>query len=233
MQPPEVTVEDLRAFHAKHYPHMALSTEFLYAVGSVQQTSVDDDDDDGLGYYPDGVKRTLTDEQIALFRHTEIHKILHKRRLKKENAEYEPSESDYKPAEKVETMDGVQNGPINTEPAQTLSRKRSIDDETPQSNASTPDTGNSVDSHKLKNRKNKQLWKERKRQRKDNKRRKLEAAGSGRHDAFTDGPYDLDGTGELSPPPNLSDVAGSDEWDPRRQATGPDAQKEVPIDLDY
>jgi len=34
-----------------------------------------DDDDDGLGYYPDGVKRTLTDEQIAIFRHSELEKL--------------------------------------------------------------------------------------------------------------------------------------------------------------
>lgn len=31
-----------------------------------------DEDEDGLGYYPDGVKRTLTDEQIAIFRHSEL-----------------------------------------------------------------------------------------------------------------------------------------------------------------
>ncbi len=31
-----------------------------------------DEDDDGLGYYDDGVKRTLTDEQIAIFRHSEM-----------------------------------------------------------------------------------------------------------------------------------------------------------------
>ncbi len=31
-----------------------------------------EEEDDGLGYYPDGVKRTLTDEQIAIFRHSEL-----------------------------------------------------------------------------------------------------------------------------------------------------------------
>lgn len=30
------------------------------------------EDDDGLGYYEDGVKRTLTDEQIEIFRHSEL-----------------------------------------------------------------------------------------------------------------------------------------------------------------
>ncbi|KAK5658729.1 hypothetical protein OQA88_1538 [Cercophora sp. LCS_1] len=32
----------------------------------------EEEDDDGLGYYPDGAKRTLTDEQIAIFRHSEL-----------------------------------------------------------------------------------------------------------------------------------------------------------------
>jgi Protein of unknown function (DUF3807) len=39
-----------------------------------------DDENDGLGYYPDGVKRTLTDEQIQIFRHSEIHSLLRERR---------------------------------------------------------------------------------------------------------------------------------------------------------
>lgn len=37
---------------------------YYYDDGEVEE-------DDGLGYYPDGVKRTLTDEQIAMFRHSE------------------------------------------------------------------------------------------------------------------------------------------------------------------
>lgn len=43
------------------------------------------DHDDCLGYYEDGVKRTLTDEQIAMFRHSEIQALLRDRRLKAEN----------------------------------------------------------------------------------------------------------------------------------------------------
>lgn len=42
-------------------------------------------DDESLGYYEDGVKRTLTDEQIAMFRHSEIQALLRDRRLKAEN----------------------------------------------------------------------------------------------------------------------------------------------------
>lgn len=46
-------------------------------------------DDDGLGYYPDGVKRTLTDDQIAMFRHSEIQVLLRERRRRRENSEGE------------------------------------------------------------------------------------------------------------------------------------------------
>ena len=34
-----------------------------------------DEDDDSLGFYSDGVKRTLTDDQIAMFRHSELHAL--------------------------------------------------------------------------------------------------------------------------------------------------------------
>jgi hypothetical protein len=39
-------------------------------------------DDDMLGCYDDGVKRTLSDEQVAIFRHTEIQELLKERREK-------------------------------------------------------------------------------------------------------------------------------------------------------
>ena len=42
------------------------------------------EDSDGLGWYPDGVKRTLTDEQIAMFRHSEVQAILRARRHRNE-----------------------------------------------------------------------------------------------------------------------------------------------------
>ena len=42
-----------------------------YAYGEQEH-----EEDNGLGYYPDGVKRTLTDAQIAIFRHSEIQGML-------------------------------------------------------------------------------------------------------------------------------------------------------------
>lgn len=45
--------------------------------------------DDGLGYYDDGVKRTLTDEQVKMFRHSEIQELLSEWRLQREERAYE------------------------------------------------------------------------------------------------------------------------------------------------
>ena len=42
-------------------------------------------EEDDLGYYHDGTKRTLTDDQIAMFRHSEIYAILRDRQVRKEN----------------------------------------------------------------------------------------------------------------------------------------------------
>ncbi|KAI6366717.1 hypothetical protein MCOR25_005083 [Pyricularia grisea] len=66
-------VDDLAAFHQKHFSEISLSnfaTQFLSAED--HDCTEEDDCDDGLGYYPDGVKRTLTDEQIEIFRHSEL-----------------------------------------------------------------------------------------------------------------------------------------------------------------
>lgn len=56
---------------------------------------------DGLGWYEDGVKRTLTDEQIEMFRHTELEELKRLRKLEAEaredfseddeDEEYEPT----------------------------------------------------------------------------------------------------------------------------------------------
>lgn len=61
--------------------------------------NVEDLGDDGLGWYSDGAKRTLTDEQIAMFRHTELEGLLRQQRLKAEDEDddddsYEPPEPD-------------------------------------------------------------------------------------------------------------------------------------------
>lgn len=59
-----------------------------YAIHE-EYVDYDDDDDDHLGYYLDGVKRTLTDDQIAMFRHSEIYTLIRQRQVRKENEEAE------------------------------------------------------------------------------------------------------------------------------------------------
>ncbi|KAL4916691.1 hypothetical protein BDW62DRAFT_102939 [Aspergillus aurantiobrunneus] len=87
---PPVTFEDLQAFQAKHFP---TSIKPLQPPPTqVRQTYEDTHDasnDEDLGYYPDGVKRTLTDEQIRIFRHSEIHALLRERQIREENEDFE------------------------------------------------------------------------------------------------------------------------------------------------
>lgn len=71
-----VAQEDLANFDQAHFSeahHAHLSSQFLPPPPPAE---VAIPDDDGLGYYPDGWKRTLTDEQIAIFRHSEIQELL-------------------------------------------------------------------------------------------------------------------------------------------------------------
>lgn len=58
----------------------------LRSEGEVAQEAILEDGDD-LGWYPDGNKRTLTDDQIAMFRHSEIYSLLRERQVHKENRE--------------------------------------------------------------------------------------------------------------------------------------------------
>jgi hypothetical protein len=77
---------DLAAFHKAHFSTPSLdhfSTHFLGPAP--EDENQEEEEDDGLGYYPDGVKRTLTDEQIAMFRHSEIQALLRERRHAEEN----------------------------------------------------------------------------------------------------------------------------------------------------
>lgn len=71
-----VAQEDLASFDQAHFSeahHAHLSSQFLPPPPPAEVVIPDDD---GLGYYPDGRKRTLTDEQIAIFRHSEIQELL-------------------------------------------------------------------------------------------------------------------------------------------------------------
>lgn len=76
------------AFHASHFGDTSSEHFAQQFLGPVEEDTYEEEvEDDGLGYYPDGVKRTLTDEQIAIFRHSEIQTILRKRRHADESNE--------------------------------------------------------------------------------------------------------------------------------------------------
>lgn len=47
----------------------------MHADHTADDEYLQNEEDDGLGYYEDGVKRTLTDEQIAIFRHSELESL--------------------------------------------------------------------------------------------------------------------------------------------------------------
>lgn len=81
-----VTQEDLYNFHAKVFGSPAPRQLFRTEQEPQNDAAYEDD---YLGYYPDGAKRTLTDDQIAMFRHSEIYSILRERQVRKENLEAE------------------------------------------------------------------------------------------------------------------------------------------------
>ncbi|KAK6820555.1 hypothetical protein PG990_012544 [Apiospora arundinis] len=78
---PDVSQADIAAFHTEHFSSTAtqhFSSGFIENPAATKDYAYDandeylEEEEDDLGYYSDGVKRTLTDEQIAIFRHSEI-----------------------------------------------------------------------------------------------------------------------------------------------------------------
>jgi hypothetical protein len=69
--------EQLILFHRAHFPGSAVPESLLVQQQSFEEVN---EQEDNLGYYADGEKRTLTDEQVKMFRHSEIQRLLAKRR---------------------------------------------------------------------------------------------------------------------------------------------------------
>ncbi|KZZ91915.1 hypothetical protein AAP_03134 [Ascosphaera apis ARSEF 7405] len=84
---PAVTLEDLQNFHARHFPVYKPEPCSFEAPTNHSNEEYQEVYDDGLGYYADGVKRTLTDEQIHMFRHSEIQRALRKKETAKREAQ--------------------------------------------------------------------------------------------------------------------------------------------------
>jgi len=93
----------LRLFHDKHFA--SLNTEASNKHHDAHVNLEENYGDDGLGYYPDGVKRTLTDDQIAMFRHSEIQTLLRERRRRRENSEGETSH--HAPRESIQPVGDI------------------------------------------------------------------------------------------------------------------------------
>ena len=163
--------------------------------------------DDGLGYYPDGTKRTLTDEQIAMFRHSEIQAILRKRRLREENGEL--SDAEFTPAIPA-PLSSAQDNSLHM--VESVDKTQSDANEKPKQQWATTSAASKA---KAKRKRNKYA--------KRRKERRLER-GLPRRRGDRNGTYD-DDSGD-------SDEE-SDEWDAWHQAHGPDVQKNETMDLDY
>ncbi|KAF8544285.1 hypothetical protein BDD12DRAFT_873193 [Trichophaea hybrida] len=93
LQIPAVTINDLAAFH---HSHLCQSSDPgacspLCSASDEQEAYWEQDD---LGYYPDGVKRTLTDTQIAIFRFSEIQELLKQKRRADANRKRRRNEVD-------------------------------------------------------------------------------------------------------------------------------------------
>ncbi|KAF2436497.1 hypothetical protein EJ08DRAFT_674392 [Tothia fuscella] len=73
---PTLTEDDLFHFYEKHFPGALLPGQLCQGLYGEEYPYYEEEEDDGLGYYPDGNKRTLTDEQVAIFRHSEIERMV-------------------------------------------------------------------------------------------------------------------------------------------------------------
>ena len=121
--------DDLLSFQFTHFGDYTKPTAFFVDPEEALNYCPDfeDLDDDGLGWYEDGVKRTLTDEQIEMFRHTEIEQLMRKRRLEADEMAEEDDDDDYyEPPEPAEF--GLSNA-YGPEPQSPVSDASSLEDE--------------------------------------------------------------------------------------------------------
>jgi hypothetical protein len=89
--------DDLAAFHATHFAAHSVNHFAEQFLGPVEEGYPEDTEENYLGYYEDGAKRTLTDEQIAIFRHSEIQALLRERRHAAEARESEEEDGQVQP----------------------------------------------------------------------------------------------------------------------------------------
>ncbi len=208
--------DDLRVFHAKHFPSAPTPVDFLHGVEAEATEECLDEADDDLGYYPDGTKRTLTDDQIAMFRHSEVRAILRERKRKVEDGEVSddgarlgsgqlepgvPGSFVLNPLESSNTTPSGQPDTIGCE----------VPEQIPSGQVEKPNIqrwATSSTRTKTRNKRNRNKY----RAKQKVLRLQKEQEGTNHYDQDDD---------------------ESDEWDPWHQANGPDAQKQDDLDLDY
>ena len=211
--PPEfrakISQEDLRDFHAKHFPHAPTPEHILHGVEN-EPAEEDYEEENSLGYYEDGTLRTLTDEQIAMFRHSEIQAIIRKRRLKRENGN-DPEQGD------------VEEGEVEDSTAEGSSKVESPASQATPAAAPAADKVASSRVEKLKSQ-SQQWTTSSPRTKARNKRNRDKYKAKKRDERFKR---------EQNRKHNRDEGDESDEWDPWHQAKGPDVQKDDTVDLDY
>ncbi|KAM3564287.1 hypothetical protein ARSEF4850_001902 [Beauveria asiatica] len=116
---------ELAAFHDAHFSSAEVSKfqqEFFWpnpeAISNYGKTEEYWEEEDDLGYYDDGVKRTLTDEQIAIFRHSELREL----ERAKEKASKQPHSENS--AEELDTCRGQPDAKNANKPRDSKKCKR-------------------------------------------------------------------------------------------------------------
>jgi hypothetical protein len=177
-----------------------------HILHGVEEAPVEEhyEEDASLGYYEDGTPRTLTDEQIAMFRHSEIQAIIRKRRHLRDNGD--------NGSEEGEAAESVVKEVAEPDSAASLSTPTAVPDlgkvtfgrvEKPK----IQQWATSSESTKRKNRKHRDRYQAKKRAEKVKR--------------------------EQTRKSTREEDDESDEWDPWHQAKGPDVQKDDTVDLDY
>lgn len=77
-------MQQLREFHASHFPNQETPDVHSGAAARQEAHDTEPEQHEELGYYEDGVRRTLTEEQVRMFRHSEIQRLLLVRRQQRE-----------------------------------------------------------------------------------------------------------------------------------------------------
>ena len=80
-------------------------------------------EDDGLGYYEDGVKRTLTDEQIEMFRHSEIEQLTRDAKIEGQETTLR-AEEELEPVSPASYGSSIEDGLLGLAQAESLAPPR-------------------------------------------------------------------------------------------------------------